>query len=257
MEKDPRFKVYYFLNIRSSKAIYWNHNLLFFQDPSVRRALTLAINRQNLLHILNLPDNIPIIDTLVSKWQLLRGDIPEPHPYDPEYASQLLDTAGWRDEDGDGIRERNGQEFHFTAIAPGGDCLTAAVYVQDQLRRVGIRMEIQTLSMNVISDRRISGDYEALIQTFNLYALENNRISGYSNPEVIKLLSAAKDDWDPDWRDRLFQELMPIFKEDVPVTFLCPQVSITIAHRRLRGLSSPFSSIPERIMEHLWIEEDQ
>ena len=149
------------------------------------------------------------------------------------------------------------KEFHFTAIAPEGDWSTAAVYIQDQLRSVGVRMEIQTLAMEVISDRRISGDYEALIQTFNLYALENNRISGYSNPEVIKLLNASKDDFSPDWRDRLFQKLIPIFKEDHPVTILHPQVFFTIVHRRLHGLSSPFHSSPEKVMEYLWIEEEE
>lgn len=118
-------------------------------------------------------------------------------------------------------------------------------------------MEIQTLAMSVISDRRVSGDYEALIQNFSLYALENKRISGYSNPKLFKLLDAAKGDWAPDWRDQLFLKLMPIFQEDVPVTILYPQVLFTIAHRRLRGLSSPFHASPERIMAHLWIEEEK
>lgn len=256
LANDPRFRVYHFFGITSSAAIYWNHNHSFFQDPFVRRALTLAINRTNLLHILDLPDDIPIIDVLLTKNQILRGDIPEPLPYDPELARQLLAKAGWLDEDGDGVRERDGQKFHFTAIAAEGDLSTAAVYVQDQLRQVGVRMEIQTLAMSVISDRRVSREYEALIQIFSLYALEKKRISGYSNPELIKLLDDAKDDWAPDWRERLCRKLMPIFQEDVPLTILYPQVFFTIAHRRLHGLSSPFNAIPERIMEHLWIEEE-
>ncbi len=31
-------------------------------------------------------------------------------PYDPEKAKQTLEDAGWRDEDGDGIREAHGVE---------------------------------------------------------------------------------------------------------------------------------------------------
>ena len=123
-------------NLYDTKTVYYPKHLLQEQDPSVRKALTAAINRKNLLHILNLPDNTPIIDVLLTKSQIYRGEIPEPLPYDPKLSRQLLDKAGWRDVDGDGIRERNGQKFHFTATAPEGDWSTTAVYVQDQLCRL-------------------------------------------------------------------------------------------------------------------------
>ena len=77
------------------------------------------------------------------------------------------------------------------------------------------------------------------------------------NLELFRLINEAENDWAPDWRERLFQELVPIFQRDVPVTILYPQVFFTIAHHRLRGLSSPFSASPERIMEHLWIEQEK
>ncbi|MGD9346919.1 MAG: hypothetical protein PVH84_13705 [Candidatus Aminicenantes bacterium] len=41
------------------------------------------------------------------------------------------------------------------------------------------------------------------------------------------------------------------------VTFLMPRFITFIAHTRLRGLSSPFHSVPARHMEDLWIEEEK
>ena len=39
-----------------------------------------------------------------------------------------------------------------------------------------------------------------------------------------------------------------------PLTYLLPQLAVTVAHRRVRGLESPGRIFPEFSMEHLWIE---
>lgn len=33
--------------------------------------------------------------------------------YDPSLARRLFEEAGWRDENGEGVRERDGEEFSF------------------------------------------------------------------------------------------------------------------------------------------------
>ncbi len=48
---------------------------------------------------------------------------------------------------------------------------------------------------------------------------------------------------------------MAIFRADLPVTMLYPGVSFTVAHRRLRGLSTPWRYDPVGHMEELWIAE--
>jgi hypothetical protein len=60
----------------------------------------------------------------------------------------------------------------------------------------------------------------------------------------------------PDEKDIAFRKLWPIFRTDVPFTFLYPQVRLNIVHRRIRGLKSPNRAYPGRFMEHLWIEEE-
>ncbi|HUP01184.1 MAG TPA: ABC transporter substrate-binding protein [Gemmatimonadota bacterium] len=116
---DPRFRVYHRLFELVSRAIYWNHAHPPFDDVRVRRALTLAINRRELLRVLNLPESFPVVDGIYTDRQLRRGQLPEPLPYDPAQARELLEAAGWRDLDGDGVRERGGKAFRFTAILPG------------------------------------------------------------------------------------------------------------------------------------------
>lgn len=60
---------------------------------------------------------------------------------------------------------------------------------------------------------------------------------------------------EPAAQDRIIRELWPIFQMDLPVTFLSPLVRTTIAHRRVRGLSSPFRVDPAWQMEEVWIDD--
>ncbi|HVS12169.1 MAG TPA: pseudouridine synthase, partial [Planctomycetota bacterium] len=166
---DPRFRVYTYLGpgesaLRIPKAILWNLRHPPFRDARVRRALTLAINRRELHEALNLPEGMPIFDVLYTPGQFRRGEIPDPLPYDPEQAKRLLEEAGWHDTDGDGLREREGKPFRFTlrtTAAEGGD--KPAVYIQAQLRRVGIQVDLQLLDAEAHDQRVRDGDFEAAI----------------------------------------------------------------------------------------------
>jgi peptide/nickel transport system substrate-binding protein len=113
---DPRFRLYYQVWGGSQQVIYWKNDHVLFSEPSVRRALTMAIDRRELLRALNIPDEVPIIDGPITPDQWVRRQLPEPLPHDPERARALLDKAGWRDMDGDGILEKDGRPFRFTAL---------------------------------------------------------------------------------------------------------------------------------------------
>ncbi len=266
---DPRFQTYHYTAGVRETAIFWNHRHPPFRDPKVRRALTLAINRRELLQVLNYPEGFPIFDVIFTEEQLRRGELPEPLPYDPEAAKQLLEEAGWRDVDGDGIRERQGTPFRFTTLvaqaAPWGGMLAGAgaVYIQEQLRRVGVQMDILVLDAPAARARFRVGEFEAAIYTNNLS--ERGRPDlygedspfGYANPTVIDLLKGAQATMNPDEIDRIYRELWPIFQAELPATFLFPLVYTTVAHRRVRGLSTPYRAQPFHFMEHLWLEDER
>jgi peptide/nickel transport system substrate-binding protein len=252
--KDPRFNMYHEFAFHNVFAIVWNHQNDLFGNPAVRRALTLAINRRELHGVLNFPDNTPILDVLITEGQFNRGEVPEPLPYDPEQAERLFDEAGWFEVKKDGVRENNGREFRFSLLASPAHVL-AAVYIQDQFRKVGIRMEIVTLDRSVSKARRRSGKFDACL--FNIYLPESRKFRGYDNPEFERLLEAAHYALTPDEKDIAIRKLRPIFRTDAPFTFLSPRVRCNIVHRRIRGLKSPNRVRPAMFMEHLWIEEEE
>ena len=269
LASDPRFRVYHRMYWDwLSEAIYWNQRHPLFRDPRVRRALTLAIDRRELTQLLRMPEETPLFDVIFSRRVFQRGMLPEPLPYDPERAAELLDAAGWRNRAGGRVRERAGVEARFTAIYRARDQYSekAVIYVQDQLQRVGVRMEVHPLeSSSVVRERLQSGEFEAAFcRVENDPALLLDRWKwfgegspiGYNNPAVVKLLEAAVLTIDPEARDQIDRELMEIFQADLPMTFLFPGMNASVAHRRLRGLSSPYRTEPGMFMEHLWIEEE-
>ncbi len=262
VEDDPRFQITYksaFWSGWSGYGIMWNHRHPVFGDPGFRRAATLAIDRRALHSLLHLPDELPVFDVVFTERQM--GDVPPPLPYDPAAARRLLDEAGWVDTDGNGVRDRDGEELAFTAITDAGRGDRVAVIVQAHLRAVGIRMEIQTLPgpMVVWQTRVKPGDFEAAIFWWNpgVYgSFGPESFLGYRNEHVHALLEVLKTTQNPAAVDSLYREMWPHFQADIPVTFLVPRVTMFVSDRRLRGLSSPHRGDPVWYMEDLWWEED-
>jgi peptide/nickel transport system substrate-binding protein len=260
---DSRFRVYHSVAL-SARAIYWRADHPLFSDPRVRRALTLALDRRELRGLLNLPSELPITDGVFTWRQFLNREWPEPLPYDPEQARALLEAAGWVDPDGDGVREKDGHRFRFTASTWQGDGFPqVAVYVQEFLRRVGVQMEIQHLEEATMWDRLRSGDFEAWI-AFALTSphalarhLGRENSKGYNNPEAFGVIDSLQATADPEEVDRLYRRLTEIFRADMPFTRLWSASRTWFVHRRVRGLSTPFKANPDEYMEELWVEGNE
>lgn len=230
-------------------SIYWNHKNPLFKDIEIRKALTLAINREELAALVNYPEGVPLLDTVLTKRQFAKKQYPEPMPFDPEQAQEFLEAAGWVDSDGDGIRDRNGRRFQFTAIARGSVDSRIPVYVQSQFRKIGIRMEIQNMDRANFYARLDSGQFEAMFASIsngilNLWSghlkmFGRNAPSGYWDPEISDLLDTAAKTIDPVKLDNLYLKIQRILVRDIPTTFLLPTVTTSIVHCRIKGLSSP------------------
>lgn len=258
LRDDPRFGVYYGLqpHVPWRRAILWNPEHPPFGDARVRRALTMALNRRELLRLLNLPETLRFADVPYTGRQYRRGTLPPPIGVDPPRARALLDSAGWeRQEDG-------GPRFRFKAVAPAsGELRQAAVYVQAALREVGVRMEIVAVEQALRNQRVRAGEFQAVFEPYwnhvdnHLKWLGPDSRIRYENARVAGLLRAVKETADPTERDSLYRATWPALRRDVPVTFLYPRARAVVAHRRVRGLESPYRADPMSYMEKLWIDD--
>jgi peptide/nickel transport system substrate-binding protein len=254
----PDYSLYW--NVASSiRTIYFNHRHPILGDARIRKAITLGIDRRTQMQLEGISDGVPLFDVPISEGQLARGDIPPALPFDPARARELLTEAGWVDTDGDGVRERDGVPLEFTLFGGGG-----LEFIQDQLRQIGVRMEILTLDGSLGRTRFDEGDFEAWGPAGGAAGRlrwilgrpgEPSSI-GYRNDELLQLADEYEATLIPEKQDSILRAMWPIFHEDVPVLFLRPNVWYGAAHRRVRGLESPRRVTAVSHMEELWIEED-
>ena len=263
---NDRFEAHRWPNPYRTKAILWNHRSPLFTDGTVRKALTYAVDREELRHVVGLGTDVQIVDGLFSDRQFRRGELPDALPHDPNQAKALLDAAGWRDVNGDGIRERDGLPFRFRLLfSDGGGGWQSqgsegvALFLQDQLRPLGIEVELQPLEYLARRARAWAGQFEATVDDvaglsrFQMFGPDN--YLGYANPRVIELMDRIQWAFDPDSVDYFYREVSRILVQDQPALFLFPIPATTIVNRRLRGLSAPYRADAVWYLEDLWIEE--
>ena len=137
----------------------------------------------------------------------------------------------------------------------------AALYVQDQLRDVGVRMEVQPLERAVLRRRVMAREFEAVVcrdgivggYTLGFLGVQPSPI-GYQNQELAKLLDRFRTTADPEAEDRAYRDVSDLLRRDQPFAFLHRMVSPHIVHRRVKGLSAPWRADPLRFSEDLWLE---
>ena len=260
---DARFQTYFENpDFSSLSVIVWQNEHPLFRDPDVRRALSLAINRREVLQVLQFP-SLFLVDGVYTDRQLRRGEMSEPR-YDPAEARRLLDEAGWRSRSRDGMRERNGQDFRFTALTLNAFSMPqAALYMQGQFRSLGIHMEMQPLESGTLQSRLKARAFEAVFCPQwilrGLIPLErffgDQSPTGYSNPQLTRLLERLKTTVDPEAVDQAHREMSDLLRRDQPVAILyCPAWNVVV-HRRVKGLSAPWRTNPLMFTEDLWLDD--
>ena len=85
-----------------------------------------------------------------------------PVPYDSAGAVRLLDSLGWKLPAGKTVRERNGQPLEFKVMVPNvsRNRMGMAVRVQEALRALGVRMEIDAIEANAFMGRLQKRDFD-------------------------------------------------------------------------------------------------
>jgi peptide/nickel transport system substrate-binding protein len=129
-------------------------------DPVVRSALVPAINRQELVDTVLGPNFKPATGTLASRTP---GYVALPDvTYDPEKAKSILDQAGWV-PGADGIREKGGQKLSFPVLFSSVFAGNQAILelVQQQLKEVGVDLQLDLVSTPEATARQNSKDFDA------------------------------------------------------------------------------------------------
>jgi peptide/nickel transport system substrate-binding protein len=234
-------------------CVFWNQDGSnpFFDDPRVRRAMVLALDRDAFTQsvLFGLARAVPTTwgpdpywaDPSVESWS-----------HDPVEAARLLDEAGWRDADGDGVRERDGRPFEFTLTTVASTQKLAdhlAAWQQQSLAELGVRMKIESLEWQTLRERRDAKMFEAV--SFSLFLTRNPdqfelyhstakdggyNFYGLDDPEVDRLLERGRQTFEPAARREVYFELQRRLHDLEPLTTLFNFATPVLFDRRLEGV---------------------
>lgn len=232
------------------------------KDVRVRRAIMHAIDRQFLV------DNVwfgygkvatgPVPSSAA---QFYSGDVPN-YPFDVAKANALLDEAGMK-------RGANGMRFKIVQTYPIlSEVPRTAEYIKQALAKIGIEVEMRSVDLgsfirNVYSnyDFEMTNNYiymltDPTIGVQRLYWSKNiikgvpfSNVSGYSNPEVDRLLVAAQTEVNVAKRQALFKKFQQIIQRDLPLLNLLELQLTTLYNKRVlnhtTSIDSPYASFAD------------
>ncbi|MDN5547124.1 MAG: ABC transporter substrate-binding protein, partial [Rhodococcus sp. (in: high G+C Gram-positive bacteria)] len=131
-------------------------------DQAVRQAIIPAINRQELVDTVLDPSFFPATSPLAHTTPLY-SDESSVVTYDADKSAKLLDAAGWK-TGSDGIREKDGQKLTFSVtfspVFSGNQAILELV--QQQLKKVGVDLQLNLVSNGEWTEKGVSGDYDSL-----------------------------------------------------------------------------------------------
>ena len=248
-------------NLRFNKYKYLAHQYTYigynlkdpmFSDKRVRQALSYALDKEAIIEGVLMGLGEECSGPFIKNTYAYNRDVKK-YPYSPAKARELLAEAGWEDTDADGILDKDGQPFSFKLITNQGnkqreDVVTIA---QRNWQEIGIKVEVQTIAfvtfLKEFVDKR---NFQALIlgwtmpidpDCYNVWhseAIKEGGLNfiGYNNPEVDKLIEAARGTYDLDERAKCYRKIHAILAEEQPYTFLYFPYALPAVNKRFKGI---------------------
>jgi len=231
--------------------IGWNQAREFFKDRGVRLAMTHAINRPAIVEYIQKGYGKIVTGPFYIYGKQSDPNI-KPWPFDLEKAKQLLDEAGWRDTDGDGIRDKDGLPFRFKLSYPSGNETYERIIkmLKDDTAKIGVDMIPDPVEWSIFLDRMnrrvfdaaasgwggtIESDPYQLFHSSQIQRRGNNYV-GFNNAEADSIMEQARRTLNPEKRYELYHRLHQIIHEEQPYTFLVTRPTYTLLDKRFENV---------------------
>lgn len=221
-----------------------------FGDVRVRQALAYAVDYNALNQGAFAGNGIPVASPLLTTSWAYNENL-SPYPFDPEMAAQLLDEAGWIDDDNDPATPRVAQgalyaedgtplSFDITSYA-GNTSVTATLeLMQDQLSRVGFAVNLDILEFQTMLEKLDGQTFDTIMLFLSgfdasnpdelraLFMADGDVVGSgfnnwsYNNPEVDALFNQARSvaGCDPAERKAMYEQIQQILLDDLPVYYV-------------------------------------
>jgi peptide/nickel transport system substrate-binding protein len=222
-------------------------------DLSVRQALSHALDKQYIIHTYLYDFASQTIGPFHPTKSYYDKDL-KPYAFDLEAAKKLLDDAGWKDSDGDGIRDKqiNGQkvDLKFAYKYPSGGSGSAAenigLMLKDNCSKLGIGISLEAKEWTVFLDELKAHNFDVYIGSWvadpvpddpyqiwhsKSYATGSNYV-GYGSAESDALIDSLRNELDEAKRKEMYIKLQEDIYKQCPYVFLFTPKNKIVIHKR-------------------------
>lgn len=246
--KDGDVLLYSYVN-RAIGWIGWNCGKAPFDDVRVRRALGLAIDRENIVESILYGYGKRAGPTIITSMWASNAAI-QPTELDPDAAEALLDEAGWK-RGADGVRAKDGKPLAFVLVTNQGNDVRKKIceYVQSNLKDIGVQVDIRLQDFNQLSQQLKKHNFDAYVggmyvatkvdgkPIFHSAGAEGGfNYPNYRNARVDAIIDAARVMSDFQAAKPLWDELQRIMADEQPYATLYEPKGLVGVHRRFRNV---------------------
>jgi len=224
----------------------------FFGSSNVRKALTMAINRKEILEEYLLNQGELASSPVSPIFKSVFNDQVKPYEYNPDEAKKLLAQVGWADKDKNGILENGGEEFKFKMYYPVGNPLReyASVVIKNNLKAVGIEVTTEKMELGAFIDNLYDRKLDSWMAAWGVpipldlkpywYSDPNIGVLNfacYGNPEVNEILDVLETKISREERVELVKEFQLLIHNDEPITFLYWTPNLVAYNNRIKNIN--------------------
>ena len=203
----------------------FNFESEIMQDQNIRKAVEMGIDKEGFCSVIMEGRGLPAKAAFPDSFSY-GNEAVETVSYDPEGAKKLLEESGWKDTDGDGYADKDGQKLTI-------DWLTyptrleqpkLAEYAQATLKEIGIDVVVNNTSdhMTYAAD----GNFDVYVSStttaptgdpeyfFTSTVVGPKNYGKYENKEVTALTEKLHQAFEPEERAKLATELQQKILDD-------------------------------------------
>ncbi|HXH18148.1 MAG TPA: ABC transporter substrate-binding protein [Chitinophagales bacterium] len=246
-------KMYHLFNPTSLSYVYIGLNMKHpvLADLQVRKALAHAVDREKIMNVLLYgladPVNGPIHPTKKYYNTALEG-----YDFDLNKASEILEQAGWKDTDGDGIRDKvmegKKQQLRFVYKYNAGNDTREKIglFFKDNCKKIGVEIEIIAKEWTVFLDETKNHNFDIYCGAWISDPTEDDpkqlwhtasynggsNYCGFGDTQSDLLIEAIRKEMDEEKRNHLYKQFQAMVVEAVPYIFLyTPNARIIMSKR--------------------------